>query len=256
MSPSRIVITGASRGIGAALARLYAGPGVSLALLGRDTGQLDAVAAACRTQGAEAETVVADVRDRSAMAERLLAIDAARPVDLVVANAGVAMPPGGPPAEDSTAYGEIDTNLLGALNSVLPLLPGMAARRSGQVAFVSSLAAFAPLPNAAGYSATKAAILAYGLAARHRLRASGIRVSVVCPGYVDTEMGDRYGGWQPLKMSADAAALRIRAGLAANRAVVAFPRRLALVARLSPFTPEPILRLSLKAFQFPVVKAT
>lgn len=251
--PRRLVISGASRGIGAALARAYAGPGTALALIGRDPGRLAACAAECRRRGALAEEIRVDVRDRAALAGHLARWDALAPVDLVIANAGVALPTaGGGPGDDPTVYGEIDVNLVGALNTALPLAPAMVARGHGQIALVSSLAAFAPLPDSPGYSASKAALLVYGLAFRERLRASGVRVSVICPGYVDTAMGERYGGWRPLAMPADAAAARILRGLAANRAVIAFPRRLALAARAAQLVPEPLLRLGLKAFGFSI----
>lgn len=252
MSVKRIVITGASRGIGAALARLYARPGASLALLGRDGPSLGAIAEACRAEGATVEAIVLDVRDREGLAARLLACDAEAPVDLVIANAGVALPTGGMAAEDPSVHGEIETNVVGTLNTVLPLVPAMAARGRGQVALMSSLAAFAPLPASPGYSASKAALLTYGLALRERLRATGVRVNVICPGYVDTEMGTRYRGWRPLAMTPEAAALRIRHGLEADRAVIAFPRRLAALARASGLVPESVRRLGLRAFRFSI----
>ncbi|WP_375460398.1 SDR family NAD(P)-dependent oxidoreductase [uncultured Enterovirga sp.] len=247
--PVRIVITGASRGIGAALAENYAGPGVSLALIGRHAEGLEGIAAGCRARGAAVETILLDVRQREALAQRLLGLDDAAPVDLVVANAGVALPTGNG-AVDLTVYGEIDVNLVGALNTILPLAPRMAARGRGQIALMSSLAAFAPLPSSPGYGATKAALLVYGLALRERLRGAGVRVSVICPGYIDTEMGERYRGWRPLHMSAGDAARRIRRGLERDRGVIAFPRRLALVARLAPLVPERLRRIGLGAFRF------
>jgi short-subunit dehydrogenase len=128
----------------------------------------------------------------------------------------------------------------------------MTARGRGQIAFVSSLAAYAPLPSSPGYSASKAAVLVYGLALRERVRERGVRVSVICPGYIDTAMGERYGGWRPLAMSAETAAARIVAGLARDRPVIAFPRRLALAARLSTLVPEGARRLGLSAFRFSI----
>ena len=250
MAARRIVVTGASRGIGRALAEAYAGPGATLALFGRDETSLAATAASCRARGAEAETVVLDVRDRPAMAGALGRFDAAGPVDLVLANAGIALP--ARPGQDDAAYDEMAVNYVGALNTVVPLLPAMSARGGGQIAFVSSIAAFAPLPSSPGYSASKAALLSYGLALRERLRRAGVRVSVVCPGYIDTDMGLRYRGWRPFAMSAEAAAARIRHGLARDAAVIAFPRRLAVLARTATLVPEGLKRLGLKAFSFSI----
>lgn len=247
-----VVITGASRGIGAALAEALAAPGVTLGLVGRDEAKLDAVSRNCREAGASCHAIAVDVRDRNMLRERLLAFDAEHPVDLAVANAGVALPTDGDLANEAATYGEIDVNLGGTLNTVLPFVPAMRARGGGQLALVSSIAAFAPLPDSPGYSATKAALLVYGLAMRERLRTAGIRVNVVCPGYIETEMGARYKGWRPFLMGSDEAARRIVRGLDRNQAVIAFPRSLAIVARLSTFVPEGIRRVGLTGFRFSI----
>ncbi|NNM73576.1 SDR family NAD(P)-dependent oxidoreductase [Enterovirga aerilata] len=250
MRPRSVLITGASRGIGAALARAYAAPGVTLGLLARDETALQAAAETCRRAGAAAVPIPADIRDRNGMRERLLAFDAEHPVDLAIANAGMQLPTGDDAATERATYGEIEVNLLGALNSVLPLIPPMRARGAGQIAFVSSLAGLAPLPDSPGYSASKAALIAYGLATRERLREAGIKVSIACPGYVVTDMGDRYKGWRPLSMSAERAAEHILRGLERDRPIIAFPRSLALLARLSMLVPEPVRRPFMGGFRF------
>ena len=252
MTPSTVVVSGASRGIGEAVAVAYAAPGALLGLIGRDEAGLGRVAERCRERGATVQPILLDVRERDRLREALLSLDAAHPVDLVVANAGVALPTGGHEAVLEAARGEIAINFLGALDTVSPLIPAMTARGRGQLALVSSLAAFAPLPDSPGYSASKAALLVYGLALRERLRATGVRVSVVCPGYVETDMGSRYRGRRPFLMSAERAASHIKTGLAADRAVIAFPRALALAARLSTLVPEPVRRLGLSGFRFSI----
>ena len=155
MTPRRIVISGASRGIGEALARAYAGPGVSLVLLARDAVRLAEVARICRQAGAAVDEIVADIRDRDTVRSALSGADAAGAVDLVIANAGVALESGGLADVERASYGEIEVNLVGALNTVLPLVPAMVARRRGQIALMSSLAAYAPLADAPGYSASE-----------------------------------------------------------------------------------------------------
>ena len=250
MSSRTILITGASRGIGRALAVAYAEPGVHLALVGRDEALLSTAAATCLARGADATVFAVDVRDRDGMAYALATFDLAHPLDLVVANAGVALPTGDDPTVATSAYDEIEINLVGALNTAFPAIPLMTARGAGQIALVSSLAAFAPLPDSPGYSASKAGLLMAGLALRERLRPRGIRVNVVCPGYIATAMGERYEGWKPLTMAPERAAERIRSGLARDMPVIAFPRRLALAARLSTLVPDRLRRAGLSAFRF------
>lgn len=252
MARKRIVISGASRGIGEALAREYAGADVSLALVGRDAGRLEEVAAACRALGAETEVAVADVRDRAAMAGLMGRLDEHAPIDLLIANAGVQKPTRDDPGDVAAAYDEIETNLLGALNTAVPIVERMAARGRGQIALMASLAAYAPLPESPGYSASKAGLLVYGLSLRARLLPAGVRVSVVCPGYIDAGMGRRYRGWKPFLLPVDETAARIRRGLAQDRAVVAFPFPLTWAARASQFLPEWVQRATMRSFRFRV----
>jgi short-subunit dehydrogenase len=250
MNPKSAIVTGASRGIGAALAKALAKHGTTLALLGREEAALGEVAAGCRSAGADVVVVAADVRERETLRDRLLAFDAEHPVDLVIANAGIQLPTGDDAATENATYGEIEVNLGGALNSVLPLLGPMRARGAGQIALISSLAAFAPLPDSPGYSAAKAALVAYGLATRERLRGTGIKVNVACPGYVETAMGARYRGRRPMSMSAEKAAQHIIRGLERDQPIIAFPRSLALAARLSTLVPEPVRRPFMNGFRF------
>ncbi len=185
--PRTVVITGASSGIGRSLALEYAAAGVVIGLLGRDAGRLEEVAVACRARGAEAVTGVIDVRDRAALAGWLAEFDGLHPVDLVVANAGVLVRmPGGEVEPPDDAYGLMQVNVLGVLNTIQPMIPRMRERRRGQFALVASVAAFTPLPHSPSYSASKAAVLNYGLSLRAVLAAHGIGVSVICCGFVET----------------------------------------------------------------------
>jgi short-subunit dehydrogenase len=247
-----VAITGASSGIGAALARHYAVPGRTLALLGRHEARLARVARACRDTGASVETGVADVRDRRAVSERLLTFDSRSPIDLLVANAGIlggALDSGGiEPIEQSVA--QIETNFIGALNTALPVMNPMLARKRGQIAFTSSLAAFAPHPDWPGYCAGKAGLLVYALSLRERVRGAGVRVNVICPGWVTAPINDPFVMWRPMEMRPDAAAKAIARGLARNRAVIAFPQPLAFFIRhIAPHLPQSFLRLGYKAFK-------
>lgn len=252
---SVILITGASSGIGAALSELYAAPGTHLVLLARDPGRLGSVAQACRARGASVETVSLDVRDRAAMRAFLDDGFARRPIDLAIVNAAIN---GGDPAggveSAEVGFETIDINLVGAMNVALPLVRLMSARGSGQIGLLSSLAAYAPLPDAPAYSGAKAALLAHGLALRAKLRPLGVRVSVVTPGYVKTPMGGDYKGWRPLEMSAEAAARRIVRGLERDRDVIAFPWIMFHLARGVSLLPESLRRLGMHGFRFQIRK--
>ncbi len=247
-----IVLTGASSGIGAALAtRLARHPGAVLGLVGRDAGRLATVAEACRRAGASVEEAVLDTRDRAGLAAWLRRFDAAHPIDAVVANAGVAAGslPGGHPETDGQIFELFETNVGGALNLVVPALDLMRPRGRGRIVLVSSLSAWAPLPEAPAYSGSKAALLAFGIALRASVKPHGLTVNVVVPGFVTTPMAQHFRGWRPLEVTAAAAAARIERGMARDARVIAFPRRLALLARLSALVPERALALVMRLFR-------
>jgi short-subunit dehydrogenase len=235
-----VVITGASSGIGAALAERYAQLGARLGLLGRDHHRLAAVAEQCRVLGAETHTGVIEVGDRAGLTTWLDKFDRDTPVDILIANAGVvAGASEGEPIETAEISRLlIETNVVGVLNTIHPLLPRMLARGRGNIAIMSSIGGFVPLPQMASYSASKSAVLTYGLALRAALRSRGIGVSVICPGYVDTPMTARIIGPKPFLMSAERAAERIQRGIARNRAIIAFPAHFALAMRLMGFLPD------------------
>jgi short-subunit dehydrogenase len=221
---SGIVITGASSGIGEALALDYARPGVALALTGRDAARLEAVAAACRARGATVAADTVDVVDRETFAAWLTAFDDAHPVDLVIANAGISIDKDNSSLDDfSVIRKTLDVNVGGVLNTVEPLLPRLIARKQGQIAIVSSLASFIGLPYSASYNASKAAVRVWGESIRYVLKKNGIGVSVVCPGFVVSRITANAPFPMPFLMTAARASAIIRRGLARNHARIAFP---------------------------------
>lgn len=252
--PRTVVITGASSGIGRALARHYAREGARLGLLGRDPARLEETCAECRKAGAGVRSGVLDVRARDELAAWLGDFDAAWPIDLLIANAGIMVgsPGNGEVEAAEDSHRVIEINVIGVLNAVHPVLPRMIARGQGQIAIMSSLAGFIPLADAPSYCASKAAVLSYGLGLRGAVEGKGIRVSVVCPGYVDTPMIAQETGWQPFKMSAEAAAEQTVRGLAANRAVIAFPSVLATMSWIGGQLPDRARRLTARPFAFKV----
>jgi short-subunit dehydrogenase len=210
-----VVISGASRGLGAALARRFAAPGVRLLLVARSAEALADVAADCRARGADVAVAALDVRDAAALAAALAEFEARGPVDLAVANAGTSAgtaPDGSPEAGEAAAM-QVAVNLLGAMHLVGPLLPGMLARGCGAIGLVASVAAFRGLPDMPGYCASKAGLLAWGEALRAAHGPAGIKVSVICPGFFDSAMGERLAGPKPLRLGLEAAAERTHRAL-------------------------------------------
>jgi len=221
---SSIVITGASSGIGEALAIDYAQPGVALALNGRDASRLEAVVSQCRAKGATVVADIVDVTDREALAAWLTAFDDDHPVDLLIANAGISIDKDNSSLDDfARIHQTFDVNVGGVLNTVEALLPRLMARRKGQIAVVSSLASFVGLPYSASYNASKAAVRVWGESIRYVLKKYDIGVSVICPGFVVSRMTANAPFPMPFLMTAQHASAIIRRGLARNHARIAFP---------------------------------
>jgi short-subunit dehydrogenase len=194
-APSRrvIAITGASSGIGAALAEAYAAPGIRLALAGRRQAALEEVAERCEKRGASVDCQRFDMADTAAARRWFDATDDRHSVDLVIANAGISSSIGadGEPEPWSVIEQVIAVNLLGSLAVANAAAERMRARRSGQIVLMSSLAGLRGLPFCPSYSASKAGLAAYGEALRGWLAPYGVAVSVVAPGYVVSPMSDR-----------------------------------------------------------------
>lgn len=226
-----IVITGASSGIGEALAKHYATSGVTLGITGRDGARLAAVADACRAKGASVDAQVIDVTDAATMEAWLKTFDAANPIDLLIANAGV----GGGGAKEATpesfaaARAMFDVNIDGVANTIHPILPLMAARGRGQAAVMASLAGYRGLAGAPAYGASKGFAKLYGEGLRGAMAPYGIRVNVICPGFVESRITAQNNFRMPFFMDAPKAARIIAEGLQKNRARIAFPAPMSLL---------------------------
>lgn len=227
-NPSSIVITGASSGIGAALAEIYAAPGITLALTGRSKARLSEVAKRCEAKGATVKTFLCDVRERDALRDHLLAFDAAHPIDLVIANAGISAGLGKETESEEQVREVFAVNVDGVMNTVLPVLPLMVARKRGQVALMSSLAGLRGIPSCPAYSATKNAVRAFGEGLRGAYGKYGVTVSVICPGYIRTPMTEVNTFPMPFIMDVQKAAYKIHKGLARSQSRIAFPLALYL----------------------------
>lgn len=227
-NPRNIVITGASSGLGEALAKRYANPGITLYLHGRNAERLAEVAHDCAARGADVRTQIGDVADVSAMEKWLKDADEKTPVDLVIANAGIGAGSGENGETPEQVRKVFDINIGGVINTVSPLIPNMIARRRGQIAIMSSFTALRGFPSAPAYSASKACVRAYGEGLRGALLPCGVEVSVICPGFVKTRMTDVNNFPMPFLMEANHAAKIIVRGLEKNKSRIAFPRRLYL----------------------------
>jgi short-subunit dehydrogenase len=236
-----ILLTGAGSGLGAALARRYAAPGVRLALIGRDESRLAAVEADCVARGARVEHASIDVTDRAALAAWIVAADEALAFDLVIANAGISGGTSGLGESNDPSRLIFAINLDGVLNTIEPILPRMRRRGSGTVALMSSLASFRGLPGTPAYGASKAAVRVLGESLRGDYLPSGVAVSVICPGFVVTPMTARNRFHMPFLMGAERAAEIMVRGLARGKARIAFPWPMYALARLIAALPAPLV---------------
>jgi short-subunit dehydrogenase len=244
--PRSILITGASSGLGEALAHAYARPGVFLALVGRDKQRLAGVGAACRLLGAGVADVACDVTRAEELAAALLDLDRLHPFDLVIANAGISGGTGRGEESPGQTRAIIDVNINGVVNTITPLIAPLAGRGRGQIALMSSLAAFRGFPGAPTYCATKAWVRLWGEGLRVELAPKGIAVSVICPGFVDTRMTRINQFPMPFLMTAERAARIIVHGLARNRGRIAFPWPMYAAAWLLAAQPAPLSELVLR----------
>lgn len=247
-NPKSILITGASSGIGEALAQEYAAPGVTLYLSGRDADRTAAVTQACIDKGATAEGNVIDVSDRDAMARWISDCHDKSPLDLVIANAGIGL--GFHRDVDLARHTQdiFDINVHGVFHTVHPALDLMRRQGRGQIAIMASMAAYHGMPSSPAYSTSKACVKAYGEALRGAYWADGIHINVICPGFVDSRITRRNKFPMPFFMTADKAARIIRKGLARNKARISFPWQVRLMfAGAVRFLPEFILERFLRA---------
>lgn len=235
---THILITGASSGIGEALARHYAGAGITLSLMGRNHSRTESVATHCQTKGAQVSWIAQDVQDETGMAAWILARDKALPFDLVIANAGVSAGSGGAGESAAQTRQIFAINVNGIFNTVLPILEPMRARKHGHIAIMSSIAGFRGMPSAPAYCASKAAVKVWGEGLRGGLSRDNIGVSVICPGFVESAISRRNRFPMPFLMSAERAADIIAKGITANRGRIAFPWPMALAAWIMTTLPD------------------
>jgi len=233
--PLRVFITGASSGLGAALARHYGAQGAQLGLAGRRPEALAATAA-----GLDARLYQADVRDAAAMQAAAAAFlhEVGAP-DIVIAAAGISVGTLTEAVEDAPVFRAVmDANVLGLVHTFQPFIASMPA--GGVLCGISSVAGVRGLPGGGAYSASKAAATVYLEALRLELKARSIAVVTVAPGYIDTPMTQVNPYAMPFKMTAQKAAGKVADCIARRRAYAVIPWQMGWVARLLKWLPIPV----------------
>lgn len=235
------VVTGASSGLGAEMARQLALLGWKVGLTARRAVDLGEVAREIREAGGTAEIAPADATDAAAVAAAFrLLVRRLGPVDLLIANAGVGLEVGARAFDADRFTAMTRVNLLGPAIALEQVLPTMIERRSGQVVAISSLAGYRGLPGSAGYSATKAGLTALWEGLRPELHRLGIAATVVHPGYVRTPMTAGQLRPQPFLLEADVAARIILRGVDRRQARVDFPWPMVALLHMARLLPGAI----------------
>lgn len=238
-SPARVFITGASSGIGAALARRYAARGAVLGLVGRRQDALQALADALPGQGHQVYAL--DVRDRSALQAAARDFMAGGPVDRVIACAGISAGTLTDAPEDFAVFQAIfDTNVLAMVATFEPFIAAMRARRQGVLVGIGSVAGVRGLPGAGAYSASKAAVRAYCESLRVELYGSGVQVVTLAPGFIATPMTAHNPYRMPFLMPVDRFADQAVRAIEARDRYRVIPWLMAWVGRLLRVVPDAV----------------
>lgn len=227
------IVTGASSGIGAALAKELARRGWKVGLVARRAELLDALAAEIRAAGGEAAAAAADVTDRAATEAAIHGLEAALgPCDLLVANAGTGAPTPAHKVPVDTILSIMRLNYDGVVHAAAAVLPGMLERKRGRLAVVSSVAATRGLPGTGAYSASKAAISTLWESMRIDLRNKGVTCTTIHPGFIDTPLTQKNRFKMPWIMPVERAARICADGLEAGAIDITFPWQMRWLSRL------------------------
>jgi short-subunit dehydrogenase len=245
MSHRSALITGASSGIGAALAKLLASRGTAVVLAARREQALREVAETITAAGGTATIELLDVADAERTEARIRELDQEHAFDLVIANAGI----GGTKWSGKLSYADcksiVDINVNGMIATLTGALPGMVERRSGHLVGISSVAQYRGLPGAAAYCGSKAFVSVFLESLRIDLHGAGVHVTDVRPGFVDTALTEGMKSL-PFLVDVDDAAKRIAKAIARKRKVLVFPLPMAAIGHLLERIPaaiyEPVVR--------------
>jgi short-subunit dehydrogenase len=238
----RVVITGASSGIGAALAREYAGRGATLGLIARRAQSLQNL---LHTLACPVAVYPADVRDAAALAAAAGNFHATYgSPDIVIACAGVSVGTLTERTEDHAVFKDVfDTNVMGTVNTFAPFIAQMRETGAGTLVGIASVAGFRGLPGSGAYSASKAAAITYLESLRVELRGTGISVVTICPGYIATAMTEKNPYPMPFLMAADRAAQQMARAIERRKRFTVIPWQMGVVGALLRVLPRPLYDL-------------
>jgi short-subunit dehydrogenase len=237
-----VFITGASSGIGQALARRYYDAGFSLALAARRTGEIGQWAAAQKLEPARYAVYAADVADTDSIVAAGVQCIAAQGVpDVVIANAGISIGVDTADREDIDVIARtFATNNIGLAATFHPFVAAMTQRGHGRIVGIGSVAGIRGLPGHGAYCASKAAVISYCESLRGELRTSGVKVVTVCPGYIDTPLTRQNRYSMPFLMKAEDFADRAFRVIEAGSSYRVIPWQMGVVARLMRLLPDPV----------------
>jgi short-subunit dehydrogenase len=234
-----VMITGASSGIGRGLALDLSRRGAKLGLVARRAAVLDEIVGQIGSGHGRALALAADVQDATALrgaADRLRAeFDH---IDVLIANAGIGLTADAAEMQPADLARVFGINVIGAANSVAAVVPEMVAQGSGQIAVISSLAAYRGLPKSAAYCASKAAVSAFFESVRLDLKGKGIAVTIIHPGFIKTPLTEGRHADMPFLMELQDAVQLIVGAIERRKKSYAFPWQLASIVRLGMIMPN------------------
>ncbi len=236
-----VCITGASSGFGSALASLYTRNGDAVAILARRQDRINALAEQLRAAGGNAIAITCDVTDRAGVHDAIRQCESKfGPVDLMIANAGVALRTQAKNFDADLLRRTFEVNLFGVAHCFEAVLPGMIARNSGHLVGISSLAGYRGVPGAVAYCSSKAALNNMMESLRVELHQTNIDVTTICPGYVKTEMTAKVETPMPFLLELDDASKRIYRAINRSRSEFAFPWPMSFLTSVGRLVPNAV----------------